>query len=485
MWFLPPRAPHAVLPSRSTTTRAPWWPSLVVGLVVAATWSSVAIHVHLALGTGMDLTIFDQAVRALSHGQVPVSSMKALGMNLWDDHFHPVLVLAAPAYWLWDDPRMLLVVQSAAIGLACALLVRTALRLLPGRVATAVLLGLALGSGPGVAFGATFDMHEVALGMPLVALACDALLRERWRRLLLWGLALLLVKEDAGILAFGLGAVAVLRAGGVSRPAEARRAGASLVIAAVTWTLLVVEVVIPALSPAGRWAYAGAVGGPAAMLASAVRALVSPGTLAVTVLVLVASTGFLAARSALALAVVPCLLSRAASGNPAYWGLAFHYDLLVAVVLAFAALDAMRRGRGGSRSVVLLAVALVVSVVAGPGVRAVTRPADPVKVACARTVVAHVPAGANVAADVYLTPQLSPGHILTQQLRPTSTATGVAWRDDLGADLHPDVVVLDHTTTSQGGAGRWVPQARAWAVSRGMATTLRCGDLEVLEFPGR
>ena len=32
--------------------------------------------------------------------------------NLLGDHFHPALMLLAPAYWIWDDARVLLVVQA-------------------------------------------------------------------------------------------------------------------------------------------------------------------------------------------------------------------------------------------------------------------------------------------------------------------------------------------------------------------------------------
>ena len=55
---------------------------------------------------------------------------------------------------------------------------------------------------------AIFDVHEVALGMPLLAMALDGALRRRRRMFTAFSLALLLVKEDAGLLVLGLALVA-------------------------------------------------------------------------------------------------------------------------------------------------------------------------------------------------------------------------------------------------------------------------------------
>lgn len=57
-----------------------------------------------------DLGIFDQAVWSLSHFQVPLSTVRGMP-NLWADHFHPILALLAPFYWLKSDVRILLLLQ--------------------------------------------------------------------------------------------------------------------------------------------------------------------------------------------------------------------------------------------------------------------------------------------------------------------------------------------------------------------------------------
>ncbi|MEF9883012.1 DUF2079 domain-containing protein [Streptomyces sp. P9-A4] len=69
--------------------------------------------------TGFDLGIFDQAVRAYAHFELPRSPIKNVhhefppGFSLLGDHFTPALALLAPLYWLWDDPRVLVLAQAA------------------------------------------------------------------------------------------------------------------------------------------------------------------------------------------------------------------------------------------------------------------------------------------------------------------------------------------------------------------------------------
>ena len=130
--LLPPSITHRRVPERqvalrtksSSTDEPSWWPVALVFSAVAGFGSALSLYLHASLRTGMDLAIFDQAVRALSQGEAPVSAMKG-GMNLWGDHFHPVILLAAPAYWLRPKAGTLVVVQAIALGLTCATLARS------------------------------------------------------------------------------------------------------------------------------------------------------------------------------------------------------------------------------------------------------------------------------------------------------------------------------------------------------------------------
>src|SRR4051812_43723766 len=62
--------------------------------------------------SGNDLGIFDQAMRAYAHFDAPTVPVKAPGFDILGDHFHPLVAILAPLYWVWDDPVMLLIAQT-------------------------------------------------------------------------------------------------------------------------------------------------------------------------------------------------------------------------------------------------------------------------------------------------------------------------------------------------------------------------------------
>lgn len=278
---------------RAANTPAARMLALGLGLPTTLVYSLAGFRLYATFRSGMDLAIFDQAVRELSHFRAPTSAMKSPGMSLFGDHLHPVIALAAPFCWIWDDARTLIVVQSLAIGLTVAILTLTASRHFPsprGLVLSGA-LGLSLATALGVQYGALFDFHEVALGMPIVA----------------------------------------------------------LVVAALAWTALAVKIIIPALSPNHAWAYAGAVRGIGKQLHTAWVAFVVDHGLTRTITLLALPVVFTCSASPLVLALLPGLASRAVTDNPNYWQIFNHYNLVPATIVSFAALDGLRRLRAHAR----------------------------------------------------------------------------------------------------------------------------------------
>ncbi|MEU9984382.1 DUF2079 domain-containing protein [Streptomyces sp. NPDC050856] len=112
-------------------------PALLLSLVCFLVAASVGFRQWQALELGgFDLGIFDQAMRGYADFSLPVSSVKNYhhefppGFSLLGDHFSPVLMLAAPVYWIWDDPRMLLLVQAGCFSLGVPLVRGIAARVL-------------------------------------------------------------------------------------------------------------------------------------------------------------------------------------------------------------------------------------------------------------------------------------------------------------------------------------------------------------------
>lgn len=431
----------------------------LAGLVFVG-YALVAGRLQRSMAQGVDLTIFHQGVRALSRGEAPWSAVK--GSLLWGDHFHPAIAALAPLYWLWDDPQVLVLAQAGLLGLGTGMLARTAMTVLvpawgrPAGVTTAIVLATSLALSPGVQGALTFDFHEVALGVPLLAGACAAVVRGRWRQLPWWSLALLTVKEDMGLLVVGLGMTCFARG--------QRLLGAGLAATGLLWTGVVIAVVIPALSPTGTWTYGSTLGGGPRLTATMANAWFGPQHLLTTMLVLVLAAGGLCVRSPLALALLPTLLARGISTNPAMWGLSFHYNLLPGVVLAFATLDVLRHCRTGlarATAVTLLVLGCLVLVERGQLMRwAAARP-DPAQRERAGQVLTLVPPGASVMVDAHLTPLAARGHVHTQLLTP-------ALSGPRGGFAGADYVVLDRESVAEGNQqNRWEERALPQLLANG------------------
>jgi len=70
---------------------------LVAGFFAA--YAAYAVIRHEDFITGLDLAIFDNALWHYSRFETPVSPIKGLP-NVLGDHFHPIVVVLAPLYWI-------------------------------------------------------------------------------------------------------------------------------------------------------------------------------------------------------------------------------------------------------------------------------------------------------------------------------------------------------------------------------------------------
>src|SRR5256885_1262386 len=86
--------------------------------VAAGFYSAISIFRHDRFASGgYDLGIFDQTIWGYSRFEIVRNTVKGTP-NLLGDHFHPALMALAPAYWIWDDARVLLVAQALLLAAA-------------------------------------------------------------------------------------------------------------------------------------------------------------------------------------------------------------------------------------------------------------------------------------------------------------------------------------------------------------------------------
>lgn len=341
---------------------------VLLTLLAAVAYSTYSIlrHVHYA-SAGNDLGIFDQAIWHYSRFEAPASSVRGVS-NLLGDHFHPILVVLAPLYWLWSDPRTLLIAQGI---LVAASIVPVFLFARP-RLGTR---GAHLFAGAYALYwalhaGVAFDFHEVAFAPLLVALVLLFVDQRRWTAYWVASGLLLLVKEDLSLFMVFVGLyVAVL---------GHRRRGAITVMVGVAYFVLATKVFIPAFAGGARyqyWSYRQL--GPD--LPHALLNVARSPTLLLntlfdhpekmrTVALLLAPFLGLIVYSRLAIAAVPLLAERMLSSIPALWQADFHYSLAIAPIIAMGAADGLPNllrilGTTGVRraAVIVPAVALLLN----------------------------------------------------------------------------------------------------------------------------
>ena len=475
-----------------------WCLAGVVGVLYAV--HALTRHQQF-LTAGYDLGIFDQAVRAYSQFRSPMVPIKGDDFHLLGDHFHPILVVLAPLYWVWDDPRMLLLAQAALVASSIPVVWGFAERHVPGRILPGVLAGCYALSWP-LQRMIDFDFHEIAFAVPLLALAIDALDRHDDARLMIFSLLLLLVREDMGMLVVMIAVVRCVHGWNEWRLGEDpgwRRVlliplilsltGLSTFIVVTTW-------VLPHFSVTGQFAYWNypALGAdpPEAirfMLLHPLRTselLFVPVTKSTTWALLFLPLLLFPLRSWYTLIALPLLLQRFLSGRAALWTTEYHYSAPILVILFLASVEALDRMPGSwRRSLAWMLVAA--QLVTMWGDRALIRGGalDQSHYPLYRltgegwhrsdhmhdqqAIIALVPASTCIEVDDFMAPHLTRTHRVTL---PTVSSRTI------------DFILLDMTRPEVHGDFPSPQEVQEDAAGRGYTVVAHRGEMVLLQRPG-
>lgn len=317
------------------------WLMLVFFAVLYSAWS---LNRHNHFGTdAVDLGIFDQPLWYWNRSEAPLSTIKYNqypGAHILGDHFHPVLILAAFLFRLWDDVRVLLILQAVMVASAAWPLYKVAHKI-TGRSLFALALSFAYLAFIGIQAAINYDFHETALAVLPLSFSLYFLIFQKYRWFWLSFIVGLLFKEDMPLFYAAIGILAALKM-------KKWRLGITVLAVAVVYYYFVTQKFIPFFK-GDRFAYEELdplLGKTAADLLK--TTLVAPWkTLTVlffptiklkTVLNYLASFSFLPLLDPLSLVLVlPNLVTRFLTQLPQRWIIRFQYGAILSPLLAVGA----------------------------------------------------------------------------------------------------------------------------------------------------
>lgn len=144
-------------------------------------YTFIAITKYLHYQTGLDLAIYVQSMWYYTHFQLPyVTLYPTYGDLVWADHFSPSLMLLTPFYFLWKDPRTLLILQSFIFVAGALPIYWFAKEKLQNNL-LALALAFVFLTYFGVQFPLTFDFHVGTMAASFMTWILWTMFKEKWK----------------------------------------------------------------------------------------------------------------------------------------------------------------------------------------------------------------------------------------------------------------------------------------------------------------
>lgn len=181
-------------------------------------YSYLSIKLYKAHKTRGDLTNFAQAMWNTTQGRIMQNTFNYSVHNFWGErtmeipdnsnifgiHFNPILFLFVPIYFIFPDPRTLLVIQSFLIALGGVLIYLIALRRLRN-IFVSIALSFSYLSFIGVVSSVLAEFHVSSLSIFFGLLLLCYLEKNKSRHFVIAFILFLTVQENTAIVAFALG----------------------------------------------------------------------------------------------------------------------------------------------------------------------------------------------------------------------------------------------------------------------------------------
>lgn len=311
----------------------------------ALLYSAWSINRHNNFGTdAVDLAIFDQPIWHWSRFEAPLSSIKynqLPGAHILGDHFHPILILIAPLYWLWNDVRVLLILQATLVSISAFPIYKIAKILVPHRYFP-LAVSFSFLAFFGIQSAIDYDFHETTLAVLPFSLSLLFMVEGKTVPFFTTFILGLLFKEDMPLYYAMVGFILSIRF-------KKYRLGFIVFGISLIYYFLVTQKIIPAFK-GDRFAYEELDARLGKTTFDLIRtSLVTPWvTLWVLITPLIkfkaivnyfASYSFLPLLDPLSLAlIIPNFVSRYLTELPQRWILRFQYGAMLSPILAFGAI---------------------------------------------------------------------------------------------------------------------------------------------------
>ena len=319
---------------------------LVLFLLVSFLISVARYNTYL---DGFDYSVFTQTIWHYSRFKLPNSTIRDVNLIL-GDHFHPLLIILTPLFWLWNNPAVLLGIQPLFFALSAIpiyLLAKSTL----GRK-SALIISVAYLISHGLQYALYYDFHEIALAVPLISLLIYSIDTKKYRVVIVSALLLCLVKEELILMVAMSGLVLIFKN-------KKYKLGLSIFLLPLIFLAFLSKILMPALAGKDNyyayWTYEkygedvadvikNTLRNPFRFLSTAYRDIFTNSTKVETLVVLILSSGITVFGSWYGLLVLPDIALRMLSSRGTfYWSYWFHYGAILMPVIFFCLIDVLRK----------------------------------------------------------------------------------------------------------------------------------------------
>lgn len=187
------------------------WVLVILFFTLYSAWS---INHYVRFETdAIDLGLYSQMMWKYSQFKAPLSSIKYdtfPGPNMLGDHFHPFLIALTPLYWLWSDPRMLLLIQAAFVALAAWPVYKVAKKFSDHEFFS-LAVSFAYLAFIGVQTAIDYDFHVATISVLPLAMTVYALVyNKNWTFWIFWLIGIL-TKEDVPLYMAVIGFLGIIK----------------------------------------------------------------------------------------------------------------------------------------------------------------------------------------------------------------------------------------------------------------------------------